>query len=207
LPDDWSATFVGCAFLAATYWFGLRNRDDAAVTHQGLSLGGLLETEPLNLARLLRDGARALAWSVGTALVVFPPFVLGFLWWWKPESRFAFAPLSTLLSDLSGQLLVVALPEEAFYRGYLQTALDDVWSKRMKFLGGYLSPGIFVASALFALGHVLTEPNPSRLGVFFPSLLFGWMRTRTKGVGSGILFHALCNLFAAYLGRSFGMWS
>ena len=207
IPEDWSATFVGCAFLTATYWLSIRHRDDEVVRHHGLSLGGLFETEPLQLKRLLRDGATAVAWALGTAVVVFPPFVVGFVWFWHPHSSFVFAPISTLTQEITGQLFVVALPEEAFYRGYLQTALDDTWKKRFYFFGGYLSPAVVVSSALFAVGHLLTEPNLNRLAVFFPSLLFGWLRTRTKGIGSGVAFHALCNLFSAYLGRSFGMWS
>jgi len=207
LPSEWSATTVGCLFLGATYFLVLRDRDNEWVRHYGLSLGGLLETVPISPRRIYRDTAVALAWAVGTAFVVFPPFVLGFWYWWRPEAAFTFAPLSNLTDDALGQLLVVALPEEAFYRGYLMTALDDVWKKRVKLFGGYLSPGLVVSSLLFALGHVLTEPNPSRLAVFFPSLLFGFLRTRTGGIGASVGFHALCNLFSAYLGRCFGLWS
>jgi membrane protease YdiL (CAAX protease family) len=43
------------------------------------------------------------------------------------------------------------------------------------------------------------------LSVFFPSLLFGWLRARTGGIGASVFFHALCNLFAAYLARSYGL--
>lgn len=207
LPNEWSATAVGCTFLGATYFLCLSNRDNETVRRYGLSFGGLLENEPLSVTRLVREATSALSWAFGLALVVFPPFVIGFLWWWKPGSSFSFAPLTTLTNDILGQLLVVAVPEEAFFRGYLQTALDDAWKKRWPLFGGYLSPGLLVASALFAVGHVLTEPNPSRLAVFFPSLLFGWLRTRTRGIGAGVGFHALCNLFSAYLGRCFGLWS
>jgi CAAX protease family protein len=60
------------------------------------------------------------------------------------------------------------------------------------------------SSALFALGHLCTEFNAARLAVFFPSLVFGFLRARTGGVGAGLVFHALCNLFASYLGQSYG---
>jgi membrane protease YdiL (CAAX protease family) len=40
--------------------------------------------------------------------------------------------------------------------------------------------------------------------VFFPALVFGWLRSRTRGVGAGLVFHALCNLFASYLSQSYG---
>ena len=100
---------------------------------------------------------------------------------------------------------MIALPEEAFYRGFLQTALDDVWKARRRVLGADLGPGLLVSASLFAVGHLLTEVNPNRLAVFFPALVFGWLRVRTRGVGAGVAFHALCNLFAAYLARCYGM--
>ncbi|MBK7585073.1 MAG: CPBP family intramembrane metalloprotease [Myxococcales bacterium] len=87
----------------------------------------------------------------------------------------------------------------------LQTALDDVWKPRFRVLGADIGLGLLVSSALFALGHFATEVHPNRLAVFFPALVFGWLRARTKGVGAGIVFHALCNLFAAYLARSYGL--
>ncbi|MBI3200280.1 MAG: CPBP family intramembrane metalloprotease [Myxococcales bacterium] len=113
--------------------------------------------------------------------------------------------LPSLGDDVLGQLLVIALPEEAFFRGYLQTALDDAWKPRIRVLGAELGWGILVSSALFAFGHFATEPHPNRLAVFFPALVFGWLRARTNGIGAGIVFHALCNLFAAYLARSYGL--
>jgi membrane protease YdiL (CAAX protease family) len=103
-----------------------------------------------------------------------------------------------------GQFLVIALPEEAFYRGYLQTSLDDAWPPRLRILGAQLGPGVLVTSVVFALGHVATEVHPNRLSVFFPSLLFGYLRTRRGGIGSAAAFHALCNLFASFLARSYG---
>ena len=37
--------------------------------------------------------------------------------------------------------------------------------------------------------------------VFFPSLLFGWMRRATGSVTSAIIFHAICNLFVEIASR------
>ena len=102
-----------------------------------------------------------------------------------------------------GQLLVIALPEEAFYRGYLQTSFDDAFRGRVRVLGAELGPGILIASALFALGHIATEVHPNRLAVFFPALVFGWLRVRTRGIGAGMVFHALSNLLTAYLAHSY----
>lgn len=206
LPLDWAGGGVGVAFLWASYRLTVRDEETATIRRFGLSLGGLFEPVPLDWRRMARETATALLWAAGVAAIVFPPFLIGFVAWWRPAGGFSPAPLRPVLDEALGQILLVALPEEAFYRGYLQTSLDEHWKRRWRFWGGYLSPGIVVSSAIFALGHVLTEPHPNRLAVFFPSLLFGWLRTRTSGVGAGVLFHALCNLYSGYLGRSFGMW-
>jgi len=142
--------------------------------------------------------------SSSAALLFLPPFWLGFLWWWRIRVPFHAPRWDSLGSDFSGQLLVIALPEEAFYRGYLQSALDEVYKPRWRVLGAELGPGFLLTSALFALGHLCTEFNGARLAVFFPSLVFGYLRARTRGVGAGLVFHALCNLFASYLGQSYG---
>jgi len=204
LPDSVSATAVGFGFLAATYWLVLRSDDSARIARYGLSFGGLFDPEPLSVPRLARTAAGATLWALAAALLFLPPFWLGFLWWWRIHVPFHAPRLSSLGSDFSGQLLVIALPEEAFYRGYLQSSLDEVWKPRWRVLGAELGPSLLVTSALFALGHLTTELNASRLAVFFPSLLFGFLRARTRGVGAGLVFHALCNLFASYLGQSYG---
>ncbi|HEY3252744.1 MAG TPA: MrtC family glutamic-type intramembrane protease [Polyangiaceae bacterium] len=204
LPDSYSATAVGFGFLAISYWLVLRSDDSERIRRYGLAFGGLFEPEPLSAARIARDTGAALLWALGVALICLPPFWLGFLWWWRIKVPFHAPPASTLGSDFSGQLLVIALPEEVFYRGYLQSALDEVYQPRWRVLGAELGPGLLLTSALFALGHLCTEFNAARLAVFFPSLVFGYLRARTRGVGAGLIFHALCNLFASYLGQSYG---
>ena len=105
-------------------------------------------------------------------------------WWW-------------FLHFLLGQLLLVALPEEIFYRGYLQSRLEQKFPKTSRFLSVDISwKALILTSTIFALGHVLTIPHPARLAVFFPSLLFGWMRAATGSIFSAILFHVICNFFA-----------
>jgi membrane protease YdiL (CAAX protease family) len=124
LPDSVSATAVGFAFLAVTYFLVLRTDDSAKIASYGLSLAGLFDPAPLSAKRIAREVGVALFWALLLALVFFPPFWLGFLVWWHVETPFHLARLSSLAGDFSGQLLVIALPEEAFYRGYLQSALD-----------------------------------------------------------------------------------
>ena len=204
LPARHGASGVGLAFLAATFWLALRG-DDATVRRFGLALGGLFDPAPLDPRRLLGDLARAAALALAVSAVTFPPFVVGWVLWWRPAGHFALALPPSLGDELLGQLLVVALPEEAFYRGWLLGRLDEAWSPRVRLLGARLGPGVLLSSALFALGHLATDPHPARLAVFFPALLFAWMRARSGGIGAAVLFHAACNVLSATLARSYGL--
>jgi membrane protease YdiL (CAAX protease family) len=101
------------------------------------------------------------------------------------------------------QLAVVAIPEELFFRGYLMERLERVWPPTRRLLGAPVGAALVVSSALFALGHVLVVPNPQRLAVFFPALIFGWMRARTGSIAAGATFHALCNITSDILHTSY----
>jgi uncharacterized protein len=206
VPPRHAATAVGLGFLTATYVLVMRGDEDR-VRHFGLSLGGLFERTPLSAKRLLVEGATALAWAFGFAALVFPLFVKGYALYWHPRQSYHFVLPPRFWDDIAGQVLVIALPEEAFFRGYLQTALDDATPRRLqfRFLGAVIGPSLFATSAIFAVGHVLTEPRVARLAVFFPSLLFGWMRARTKGIGAALAFHAFCNLLVSFLAHGFGL--
>jgi membrane protease YdiL (CAAX protease family) len=206
LPETIAGTAIGLWFLGATYWLVLRSRAPGVEREYGLQLGGLLELEPIDGRRLVKDCARALGWALGIAALAFPCFWLGYVNWYGTTRAFdPTVSAGELLDQLAAQVAVVALPEEAFYRGYLQTALDKIWRPRFSVFGAKLGVGLVIASAVFAVGHVLTEPYLGRLAVFFPSLLFGWLRARTGGIGAGVAFHAACNGFAWYLGRGYGL--
>jgi membrane protease YdiL (CAAX protease family) len=99
-------------------------------------------------------------------------------------------------------LLVVALPEEFFYRGFIQGRLRDAWPGGRVFLGARLGPAFWVTALLFALGH-LAIFEAWRLAVILPALLFGWMRERTGTLVGATLFHAAANLLALVLEASF----
>ena len=101
------------------------------------------------------------------------------------------------------QLLVVALPEEMFYRGFVQTS----WARTapscgVTVLGARLGAGFLWTQVLFAAGHLVVL-QPWRLGTFFPGLLFGWLRERTGSLAAPVVLHALSNLFIATLEASF----
>jgi len=206
-PDKYVATAVGFVFLAATWVFVWR-RDDARVEAYGLTLGGLVLPGALDYGRLARSGLRALAWALAAAAITFVPFYFGWRRFWMPRGTFALHVLPLdVLNEVFGQIVIIALPEEAFYRGYLQSRLDEALPRpRLRLLGAEVGPALVVTSVVFALGHVATIREPARLAVFFPSLLFGWLRYRTRSMGAGLAFHAMCNLFSEALGKGFHVY-
>ncbi len=101
------------------------------------------------------------------------------------------------------QILVVAVPEEVFFRGYLMARFEARWPSRRHLWGAAVGWPLVLTSLLFALGHFLVDLQPARLAVFFPALAFGWMRSRSGSVAPGAVYHALCNLLSEVLHDSF----
>jgi membrane protease YdiL (CAAX protease family) len=102
--------------------------------------------------------------------------------------------LSWILLWALTQLLLIALPEELFYRGWIQTRLVDAFEDRAR-------PelwAIVLTSVLFAVGHFVVPVGGAlsvqRLAVFFPALVFGWLRVKTGSITAGVVYHAACNL-------------
>ena len=156
-----------------------------------------------------------------TALLVFvglPLFVVGFVLW----TRFACAHLPALvpascahalhpslrwppdlLTRAAAQLIVVALPEELFFRGYVQGRLEDAWPPRWRLFGAPLGGAWLLASLLFGAGHFLVSFEPQMLTRVFPGLVFGWLFARTRSLVAPTLFHAACNILMDVLTTSF----
>lgn len=109
-----------------------------------------------------------------------------------------------ILAYLIVHLGIVALPEEWFFRGYLQTRLDERWGTPRRILGADLGWGFVVSALWFALLHPILLPGLHRLLVFFPALLFGYLRARTGNIGAAVVIHATSNLLLAIL---VGMYS
>jgi membrane protease YdiL (CAAX protease family) len=105
---------------------------------------------------------------------------------------------------LAGQLLVVALPEEAFFRGYVLSRLRAVWPPRRRLWGVPFGRAHVLSAALFALVHLVVVPHPARLMVFFPALVFAWLGERSRGALAPAVHHALCNVVLRVLQRCYG---
>lgn len=101
------------------------------------------------------------------------------------------------------QFVLVAVPEELFYRGYIQSRLAQLDRRTWRFLGAEIGHSLLYTSLLFALGHFLVDWNPARLAVFFPSLVFGWLRQRTGSIAAAAVFHALSNVLSELVARCY----
>ena len=167
----------------------------------------------------LKDWPRGAKLGIGISLLVLPLFVLAFFGFvellrnvppqlagvlapYPKESSFALRLPNRFLAHVVDQFLVVALPEEFFYRGYMQTRLKDVWAAGPQRFGITMGRAFWLTQVLFALGH-LAEPYPWRLGVFFPSIVFGILREKSGTILPSTLFHALSNLTVLVLEASF----
>jgi membrane protease YdiL (CAAX protease family) len=191
----------------------LRARDEAWDDY-GLPWHGVHD------ARTWRAWGRGALQGLLACAVIFPLFGLGF---WSFAVLLPRLPieLARVLAPYSGlphlaprlpsrflllavvQLLVVALPEELFYRGWMQGSWARAAPERgVRVLGARLGAGFLWTQVLFATGHLVVL-SPFRLGTFFPGLLFGWLRERTGSLVAPVVVHALSNLFIATLEASF----
>lgn len=158
LPETWAANAVAITFFGATYALVVRRNADVIASH-GMALGGIFEPQPLSLERMLRETAHALGWAVVCGVICFPAFAVGYQLWWRPTAEFSFTLGPDPLDEVATQVVAIALPEEMFYRGYLQSELERRWPPTRSWLGGRLGLALVVTSAIFALGHLVTVPH------------------------------------------------
>jgi membrane protease YdiL (CAAX protease family) len=193
-------------------WYGLKPRDfniyvhhiDAVLDIPFPPYGALLKKPDYNGLFL------ELAVFLKISLLVFLPYCLAYAAFFhlravqlEQELFFSFSLPDKLWYEALVQIFVVALPEELFYRGFLQGSLLKVWPQHKPLW----LPGraILLTNLFFALGHVVGTLSPERLLTFFPGLIFSYLTLRNKSIFSTILFHALCNIIGAILYQSFYM--
>ena len=131
--------------------------------------------------------------TLGTALLLIVSGAAAFsLFSWLPlppelsPGREAFPITPSLAAHL---LLLTALPEEVFFRGYLYDAFEEAGREP-----------IIPTALLFAAGHVALYPSPYRLLTFFPGLLFGWGRKSSGNIFVPVAVHFIFNLLPSLIG-------
>jgi membrane protease YdiL (CAAX protease family) len=130
-----------------------------------------------------------------TCLCTLPAVVLGL---WLLVRMGLPIPARPLMTGFDGwstwlvyQFLYVAVAEEVFFRGYIQTNV-------MRCLGGAHPRGqhvaILISAACFALAHVVVQGQMASALTFLPGVILAWLLIRTRSLLAPILFHGLANV-------------
>jgi membrane protease YdiL (CAAX protease family) len=151
-----------------------------------------------NDMRDLRWDPRGVLWGIAVTIVILLIYIAVLAGYGLYAGKsLTFNKLS--YSFVLIQLLLVALPEEVFFRGYLQQKL------------GNTVKGVIVVSLLFALAHFVTLCLGGGHGLsvcsqavltFFPSLVMGYLYMSTGTLWASIIFHFLANIVHISAGYS-----
>jgi len=142
----------------------------------------------------------SVAFHITVVLVVFLPYVIGHYLFahWRFGAHFHLRWPPAFLESVIDQVLAIALPEEFFFRGYFQAQCDRVFGRPYRCLGAKCGIGLPVAAAVFAVCHTVYG-GPGRLIVFFPGLLYGWLRARTSTIAVPAAYHAVSNILMSIM--------
>ncbi len=150
---------------------------------------------------------RSLKYFVLASLLIFPLYLLGSHYFLLLVFKVHYhsiplhsAPVWTFFIY---HLLLVALPEEFFFRGYLLRNFQQIFNDQKTFLGVKVGLAFFLTALLFAFSHSLVVLRWWHFSIFFPALVFGWLREKTNGLVAPILFHALSNVCATWIGMHY----
>ncbi len=151
---------------------------------------------------IIKPGKRGLKLflSISVLVLVFYPFLF-FLYWQGFIGRTIVQPGYREVSEAlyTGMIafLVAAVPEEFFFRGYLQ---EHVLKKFNKKILKIITLKNLMTSALFGALHAVALLNIAGAATFFPSLLFGLFTEKSGGrIFYSIAFHTLSNVLAFIL--------
>jgi len=98
------------------------------------------------------------------------------------------------------QFMYVAVAEEVFFRGYVQSNIHRLIESRFyattdkhKWLAIALSAGVF------SLAHIIVEAQIIAGLTLLPGLVLAWLFTRSRSLLAPILFHGLANIYWSLL--------
>ena len=203
---------VGSALVAVLFLY--------APVYVGWRRGEELEDYGFRINRMWRD----LGYALAAISVIFPLFALGYFAFYEiacnsqllahlvPRNMCGhYAGLGALHAPALSwdfaefcvvQLVVVALPEELFFRAFLLELLERRFPPKRRILGGGVGLALVLSAAAFALIHLPKDGDPRALATFFPALLFGWMRSATRSILASTLTHGCSNILIRLLDLS-----
>jgi CAAX protease family protein len=115
-------------------------------------------------------------------------------------------PLRPVLLSVVWNFFCAGFGEEIFFRGYIQSRVNEAFGRPFRFLGVDFGLGVFVSAGLFGFIHVLNTvdyfggrydfawwwwpPN------FAAGLFFGLLREKTRSILAGGIMHGLADVAA-----------
>lgn len=147
-----------------------------------------------------RDYQKSFFWFALVTLALFP-LVLIANHFFQSFMGLSYQPATfgRIFERTAFEILVIALPEEFFFRGYMQKRLNEIWPKKWKLMGVSFGLALPVVSFIFAISHSLIQFQWWHIFIFFPSLVFGWLYEKRGTITAPLLFHAACNIFAQWV--------
>lgn len=138
-------------------------------------------------------------------VIILPPFLLMNHYWQDIvfDLHFRAMALPQLLWVMIDQLFLVSVPEEIFFRGWLQGRLNRVFNASWNIFGVRIGWSWLFTAFLFALAHSLVTFQWWHFSIFFPGLLFGWLKEKTGTITAASLFHCVSNLVAYWIGYNY----
>ena len=135
----------------------------------------------------------SLVWPGLAACLLLPAFELLVVrpgHWALPAGHMRGAPPGALALFALRHLIDVVLPEELFFRGYLQPSVGGGGR-------GWVHRGVWIQAAAFGALHVVAFGGaPQAMDRVLPGVAFGALRAGTGSVWAPVLFHLGCNLYA-----------
>lgn len=154
-------------------------------------------SKDFNLAKILKPSVSGLKEFIliSVVVIIFFPGLFFLYNCWYLGFQFITPDKAAIISALNkglSVLIIAALPEEIFFRGFLQeTALKNL-NKKLFLI---VSQKNFIAAILFGLSHSIAFLNIAGAATFFPALLFGWLAEKSEGkVFYSFVFHGTANL-------------
>lgn len=157
------------------------------------------------LDRTWKQFRQSLLWFAITFVILIIPFFIANHYWqdWIFDAHYRFRTLPNIGTLILNQLFLVALPEEYFFRGWLQTRLNRLFPNRWRILGVPLGYSWILTAALFSIAHTLIHYQWWHFSIIFSALLFGWLREKTGSISAATLWHCFGNIIIFWVNRSY----
>ncbi|MBP5407371.1 CPBP family intramembrane metalloprotease [bacterium] len=154
---------------------------------------------PKDISKPSKEGLFLFLWVTLAVIVFYPPLFFAYNLGFMHRNMVTPASSELVQAVIKGliAIAVAAVPEEFFFRGYLQ---EHVFAEFDRKILKTVSLKNLFTSILFGLVHALAFLDATRAATFFPSLLFGLFTEKSRGrIFYSISFHVVSNILAFIL--------